>query len=518
MFAGVILSVALAQAQGAIPSLASLLAARRTAMQRMGATGAKSFEMDGTLAGSALFGRFQSWHNGDNDRYDESEGVRRESTIRIGSRVYVVNSTGNVRELRGLLLQRQKSADFIDSQDFVTEPQYDRLIGLETLPDGRSAYAIEVTPPGGLPETIDLDVGTSMIDRISYDSDDGVTSEDYYAYHVVGGVLLPSREVDSNGDHAYDIIRTTLHASVGEPVPSDVFAIPANTVVQTDKPVTVPLTYRGGHNYVTVELRRRRCTFLVDTGAQAVAVDSSVAAEVGLQIEGHLEVAGVQRTGGSGIAPLGGIEIGAATLPVGVVTVLSLRDVAPPYTVDGILGYPFFASAEVRIDQAAGTMTFGKPGSLGTDGSEIPVDSDRQLVEVHGAVDGIGGRFVLDTGNTNELLIFAPFAQMHPRLAPVAASHSSYNFGVGGSTRAISTVVDELDFGPFRLFNRVAAVMATSQGAFADRFDAGNIGMGSLKNFVMTFDLAHGRMYARPGPQFDDGRFRSTYEPIYPHG
>ncbi|MBV8117012.1 MAG: hypothetical protein JOZ01_03500, partial [Candidatus Eremiobacteraeota bacterium] len=122
---------------------------------------------------------------------------------------------------------------------------------------------------------------------------------------------------------------------------------------------------------------------------------------------------------------------------------------------------------------------------------------------------------VVDTGNTNELLVFAPFASAHPGVVQTAGHHFANNFGVGGSARAVNTVVNELDIGPYRLFNRDAAVMLTSEGAFADRFDAGNIGMGILKNFVVTFDLANGTMYARPGPGFDDGRYRAQQEPIY---
>ncbi len=38
--------------------------------------------------------------------------------------------------------------------------------------------------------------------------------------------------------------------------------------------------------------------------------------------------------------------------------------------------------------------------------------------------------------------------------------------------------------------------MLEDQGAFADRFDAGNIGMGVLRNLVVTFDVANGKVYA----------------------
>jgi hypothetical protein len=54
--------------------------------------------------------------------------------------------------------------------------------------------------------------------------------------------------------------------------------------------------------------------------------------------------------------------------------------------------------------------------------------------------------------------------------------------------------------------------MLADRGAFADRFDAGNIGMGVLKNFVSTFDIANSKIYLQRGAGFDDGRYRARYE------
>ena len=51
--------------------------------------------------------------------------------------------------------------------------------------------------------------------------------------------------------------------------------------------------------------------------------------------------------------------------------------------------------------------------------------------------------------------------------------------------------------------------MLATSGAFADRFDAGNIGLGLLKNFIVTFDLTDTEMYLERGPDFDDGRARN---------
>ena len=51
--------------------------------------------------------------------------------------------------------------------------------------------------------------------------------------------------------------------------------------------------------------------------------------------------------------------------------------------------------------------------------------------------------------------------------------------------------------------------MQATSGAFADRFDAGNIGLGLLKNFVVTFDDSAGALYVERGSLFDDGRSRA---------
>jgi hypothetical protein len=51
------------------------------------------------------------------------------------------------------------------------------------------------------------------------------------------------------------------------------------------------------------------------------------------------------------------------------------------------------------------------------------------------------------------------------------------------------------------------------KGAFADRIDAGNVGLGILKNFVVTFDLTNSALYLEKGEGFDDGRLRTATEP-----
>src|SRR5581483_9397750 len=117
--------------------------------------------------------------------------------------------------------------------------------------------------------------------------------------------------------------------------------------------------------------------------------------------------------------------------------VLDLRGVTGSDAIDGILGYPFFAAAEVRIDPDTPALTFAKPGALKPDGAPFEVDSDRMLFEVQANVNGTDAQFVLDTGNGNELLVYRPFVRAHAGLIPYAGGEFAGNMGVGGSVSAV---------------------------------------------------------------------------------
>ena len=495
-------------------TVASILGARKMALARLGVRRRKRLEISGLLTGLDLHGSFHTWQDGERERSDENLGIRSQSVLRLGDREYITNASGNVRRLRGLLAKRQRSEDFIDSEAFLEQPQYAKLVSRVVLPGGNEAFDIAVSPPEGQPLDVYVDTKTFMIDRMSYVDSDASTTIDYSDYRNAEGTLVAYTEVTSDGDHPYDITQTTTEVRAGKPIDGAVFAVPKTTEIETQTPITVPLRQRRGHLYAAVTLRGRTYDFLLDTGSQGIVVDTRVADETLLLPEGKLEVSGARRTGGLGLASLDSITIGGARLPVKVVSVLDLASATGGSTdIEGILGYPFFAASEVRIDSAKMTMTFARPGTLAPGGVKLDVDVDRELPEILASVDGTQGRFLVDTGNGNELLIFHRFAQEHPGRISYVGQMPTTNFGVGGSTRAVSSIISELDIGPFRLFNRRGDIMLTDTGAFADQFDAGNIGLPVLRNFITTFDLANEAMYLEQGPNFDDGRYRPVIEP-----
>jgi predicted aspartyl protease len=372
-----------------------------------------------------------------------------------------------------------------------------------------AAYALDIAAVDGDTETLFLDATTWLPLELAYDEDDGRTTLDFSDWRSVSGHRFPYVTVASDGSHAFDTTETTTQLTVGAPVEAAVFALPVSRTIEMSGTETLKLSEVQQHLYVPVRIAGRTYTFLVDTGAESVVLDRRVAREAGLKPQGALEASGAARIGGAQIALLPELTVGSGRLRDLVVTVLDLgATTSGTFRIDGILGYPFFAATVARIDPDALTLTFGAPGALAPRGERVPLEVDRALPEARLRLDGlVDANFVIDTGNSAELLIYRPFADTHAGLSPYS-SDSRQSFGIGGSMSSYATSVDELDFGSIPLYHAYAEVMLSTSGAFADRFDAGNVGLGLLRNFAFTLDPNDGALYLEKSADFNDGRRR----------
>ncbi|HEY1656342.1 MAG TPA: pepsin/retropepsin-like aspartic protease family protein [Candidatus Tumulicola sp.] len=522
VFAAGALAVVLLAAQPATPAptLAVVLSSHLRALHALKATPPRSLVTEGTLQGLGLEGSFHTWRDGADERYDETLGIRTQRTLRVDGREFVQNANGDVRELRGLVQRRQLTEDFIDSGEFARHPENAVLLGAARLRDGREVWQLRVTAPNGEPFGVSLDATTWMVDEKAYVNGDGLQTFDYSDYALVAGALYPRVTVESSGDSAFDITARVTQARANEPVDRSIFAPLTPAVVDAAAPVTLPLLVSDGHFFVRGSAGGRPLLLLIDSGSQGVFLDTEAARRLGLTPQGTLEVRGAKRTAGAGVAALDRIDLGAAGFPVRVVSVVDLSAVTyRGIRVDGVLGYPFFAAAEVRVDPDRLTMTVARPGTLPVLGVPLPIDTDRELPEMLARVnDKVDGRFLVDTGNSSELLVFHAFLQAHPGLVFYGTARTfTLNHGVGGSSSAVAAIVDRLGIGPFNMYNRRAEVMLADSGAFADGNDAGNVGLGTLANFVFTFDFAGGRLYLEKARSFDDGRYRPQYEQLRPN-
>lgn len=504
-----------AQTPAPAPSVLSILKSHAAALASMHLHAPKTHETIGTLSAFGVNGAFHEWQDGQNQRRDERLGIRTQRELRLGDTMWVQNTSGEIRELHGLVARRQITEDFIDSGALLDHAEYVHFIERATLPDGRSVYRLRVAPPKGEPYTIAIDTKTSMIDQESYVDHDAPETITYDDFRVVKGLLVPFIEIDSNGDAKYDITSRVTSVSVDQPIAHDVFEPFRPATVDAAAPVTVPMIMRNGLPCVDVEIGGHVYPFLIDSGSQGDVIDVTVAQALGLHPKGALEIRGAARTQSLGVVETPTMSVGGAALPAHVATVLNLANVMPASSdaIGGVLGYPFFAAAEVRFDPDHNTVTIAKPGTLLNAGNAINVDTDRELAEIVARIDGdTDARVVVDTGNSRELLLFKNFIDAHRGMISLIGGGRFDGRGIGGTTQAVGAVVDELDLAGYRLFNRYTDVILATAGAFADRNDGGNVGFGVLRNFVATFDLANAKLYLARAQKFDDGRFRSRVE------
>jgi hypothetical protein len=492
---------------GTSPTAQDLVTLYDRAMFDSNAPQANHFEVAGTIVGAGLTGAFRSWQDGDNERSDQSLGLRQERTIRLGERYFFVSSTGNVREYRGSLLRRSRTQTLIDSGDLAADPNCCSLGGTQLI-GGKTADELIVTAPGGDTESLFIDPDSGLPLRLAYEEDDGITTIDFSDWRTFAGRRFPFKSVSSDGNHAFDTIQTTTAITMNAPLDPSIFSVPANRSIETDGVQHLDLVEHDAHLFAPVTISGHAYTFLIDTGAQSILLDESVARALHLHEEGALEASGASRTGGLHLAQLDDLEVAGAAMHDLVITTLDLgASTQGAFHIDGILGYPFFASAAVRIDFANDTMDFGRPGSLAPSGDRLPADFDRGLIELPATANDVQAPFLLDTGDAADLLLYGPFVQQHPAIVPTTLDDGR-SYGLGGAADSYRTWLDRLVLGGTTLYNVDTDVMLATQGAFADRLDAGNIGLGVLRNFVVTFDDAGGAIYLDKSAVFDDGHAR----------
>ena len=464
---------------------------------------------EGTLRGEGLTGTFRTVRDGVNEREDDVMGPRHDTTLRLGDRIFVRNANGNVRELRGFLRRRALTERLLDSPDFVKHPELTRFAGWGTFA-GVHAWRLEVRAAGGEPETLWIDPSSGLPLRLEYLDGDSTSFVEYGDWHDVDGRKIPFRSVVTDGDHRFDTVQQTTSVVIDKPVDPANFAPLQPRLLQGGVHV-VPLVERDGHVCATVHVAGRDWLFLLDTGASSILVDTAVLKAAGIAGQGALEVRGATRSGGLRVATLPRIEIDGAVLDDVSVSSLDIgSSVGGSLHIDGILGYPFFASAVVEMDFAKHLLRFGPPGSFVPQGTRVALDVDRELAEATFRANDVVAPFIVDTGSVAEMLLYRPFVESHPGLVPRSRTNS-FNYGLGGSNATYRTTLDAFDLAGFSLYHRAVDVVLAANGAFADRVDAGNVGLGVLRNFVATFDIGNAAMYLAPGAQFDDGRQRTAH-------
>lgn len=277
-------------------------------------------------------------------------------------------------------------------------------------------------------------------------------------------------------------------------------------VAEGAKSVTVPLIQRGAHILVETMLDDKPALMILDTGAGVNLVTPE--AEKRLNLKPDKGRVNVQGAGGSA-APatavkIGKLEVGASTLKAQSAYIIPLPDALE---CDGLLGTPFFREWVVQIDYVKLQLTLTPRGAFqpSAEDKAFPIRFNNNIPEVEATVDGIKGQFHVDTGAGDALTLFGPFvAKRHLRGKYMPSVQTVTGRGVGGLIYGDLVRVPEFSIGQFHFSRVTTALSRQTEGAFAGRESAGNLGGEIWKRFTLTLDYAENKIFLARNSRYEE--------------
>jgi hypothetical protein len=369
----------------------------------------------------------------------------------------------------------------------------------------RQFQVIRTTPRGGRAFDLWIDVKTYLLDRIVEKTAMETRTTYLSDYREISGVKIAYLSRSTNGEARYDQLITVQSVELNAPLNDEIFRMPGPpppdfAISGGQSSTTVPFELLNNHIYVQATLNGKGpFRLLCDTGGQnIVAVD--LARELGLKSEGALQGRGVgEKSEDVGLTKVQTLQIGEATLSNQVFAVYALSALGDVegMPIQGLVGYEVFKRFVVTIDYEHGRLTLTLPSafSYARTGTVVPFKFNGQIPQVEGEIDGLSGKFDIDTGSRASLTILAPFAEKHnlkTRYKPKVETMTGW--GVGGPARGLVTRTKVLKLGSVIVENPLAEISVQTKGAFTDPYVAGNVGGGVLKRFNVIFDYDKQRL------------------------
>ena len=171
--------------------------------------------------------------------------------------------------------------------------------------------------------------------------------------------------------------------------------------------------------------------------------------------------------------------------------------------VDGILGKEFFDQFVVEIDYAQRLLNvYDRSGyKYAGSGKEIPLEIGEQHIFARAQIKAAGrapltGRFLLDTGSVQAVILMKPFMNEHRLLPSTEGMTSVPVCGLGGHERERSWIgtLEALQLGEFKIAAPVTEFRLADPNTDADGF----IGGALFRRFKVTFDYSRRLMILEP--------------------
>jgi alpha/beta superfamily hydrolase len=243
-------------------------------------------------------------------------------------------------------------------------------------------------------------------------------------------------------------------------------------------------------------------SMVVDTGSGGMLVTPEVARRLGLNTQPAQALTGA----GAGKAPaekttIRGLRIGDvrfAPAPALIADLSRIQHGIGFARFDGLIGYDQLKGYRVLVDMDRRRLVFSRaPITVPANAAQTAFAPTDGFVRVAGAVDGVHGTFIVDTGDRSKLTLFRGFANANGLRHFASVRNALTGFGIGGPVYADLLRTTLQAFGT-NASGVVTRIPLARTGAFASATDAGSIGNGFLERFNVVYDYPGRRMLTWP--------------------
>ncbi len=384
----------------------------------------------------------------------------------------------------------------------------------EKTDNGKNFFVLRITPQGGRPFDVWIDATTYLFDHTVEKAEMDTRTSYFSDYRDVNGVKVPFSERTTNGDAKYDQFVTMQKIEFNQPVEEAQFHMPAPpppdfAIADGKTSTTVPFKLINNHIYLDVRLNGKGpFRVLCDTGGANI-VTPTLAKELGLKSEGALQGRGVgEKSEDVGLVKLESLQVGDATLSNQLFAVFPMESFATVEGVpeNGMIGFEVFKRFVVKVDYEHETLTLTVPSAFAYHGNgiSVPFQFNDHIPQVDGSIDGISGKFDIDTGSRSSVDLLKPFVEKNNLVAHYNAKIEAVTgWGVGGAARSLVTRAEVLRLGSVEVTHPITELSLQKKGSFTSQYVAGNVGAGVLKRFNITFDYSHQQLIFERNSSYD---------------
>lgn len=286
--------------------------------------------------------------------------------------------------------------------------------------------------------------------------------------------------------------------------------------------VTIPFDLVNRHIVLKVKVNNSKpLSFVLDTGDKYAIINLDRAKELGLKLEGEVQMAGA---GGGAGAPGAHVQDATFTIPevpgfsqpVNLALPIGRMASRMGQDFDGIIGSEFIKEFVVEIDYQArllklhdkNAFVYSGPGesipvqtNLGGHGAGHPI-LEAEVTPVGG--QPIKGRFILDIGSGGSVTLHSPFVTANKLPPPDMKTIKAFGAGASGEVQGQIGRVAQLQIGKFKLDKPTAMFSQDKSGAFSTASLAGNIGAQVTTRFKLFLDYSHDRIIFEPNAKFGE--------------